>query len=79
MITLYTTHCPKCRVLETKLNKAGVKYKTSEDIQKMLELGFKSAPVLDVNGEIYLFKEACLWADDQAKNIEDGCESCKLT
>jgi len=31
----------------------------------MLELGFKSAPVLDVDGEIYLFKEACLWADDQ--------------
>lgn len=66
-VTLYTTHCPKCSVLEKKLKMAGVEYTPSEDIQKMLELGFKSAPVLDVDGEIYLFKEACIWADDQKR------------
>ena len=67
-VTLYTTHCPQCKVLETKLQKAGIEYTASEDIQKMLELGFKSAPVLTVenkdNIETYLFKEACLWVDD---------------
>ena len=64
-VTLYTTHCPKCKVLETKLKRAGVEYTESNDIQKMLEIGFKSAPVLVVDEEIYLFREACLWADDQ--------------
>lgn len=67
-VTLYTTHCPQCKVLETKLQKAGIEYTASEDIQKMLELGFKSAPVLTVENkdhtETYLFKEACLWVND---------------
>lgn len=77
-VILYTTHCPKCNVLEKKLKMANVEYQTSEDIQEMLKLGFKSAPVLKVDDEIYLFKEACLWADDNAKIEQDGCDSCKL-
>lgn len=64
-VILYTTHCPKCKVLTRKLQMAGVEFTESEDIQKMLELGFKSAPVLVVDNEVYLFKEACLWADDR--------------
>lgn len=64
-VILYTTHCPKCKVLTRKLQMAGVEFTESEDIQKMLELGFKSAPVLVVDDEVYLFKEACLWADDR--------------
>ncbi len=78
-VTLYSTHCPKCNVLEAKLKQAGIEYTISEDIQKMLELGFKAAPVLDVDGEIYLFKEACIWVDDQKETEEDGCDTCKLT
>lgn len=27
-IIFYTTHCPKCAVLKTKLDKAGVSYST---------------------------------------------------
>ncbi len=64
-VILYTTHCPKCKVLTRKLQLAGIDFTESEDIQKMLELGFKSAPVLVVDDEVYLFKEACLWADDR--------------
>jgi hypothetical protein len=30
-IVLYTTHCPKCRVLEKKLSDKGVKFETCED------------------------------------------------
>lgn len=65
-VTLYTTNCPRCKVLEKKLQMAGVDFTISEDINKMLELGFKAAPVLVVdNEEPYLFKEACDWADQQ--------------
>ena len=68
-VLLYTTHCPKCKVLEKKLELAKVEYTQSENIQEMLQLGFKSAPVLKVDGEIYLFKEACLWADDRRREL----------
>ncbi len=64
-VLLYTTHCPQCMVLEKKLQAAGIKYSISEDIQKMLELGFKAAPVLVIDGNPYLFREACLWVEDQ--------------
>lgn len=63
-VILYTTHCPKCIILAKKLDAAGVQYETKEDPEEMLKLGFMSAPVLRVDNETYLFKEACLWADD---------------
>ena len=68
-ITLYTTHCPKCKVVERKLQMANVEYSQSEDIQEMINLGFKSAPVLSVNGEFFLFKEACNWADERRRTL----------
>ena len=32
MITFYSTNCPKCKVLSTKLDQAGVKYNINTDI-----------------------------------------------
>ena len=68
MVTLYTTHCPKCRVVEKKLNMAGIEYTTSEDIQKLVRLGYSSAPILELEDNTMLkFKEACHWVDEQQK------------
>ena len=58
MITLYTTHCPKCKVIEKKLAQKNIQYVEVSDVSKMTELGFKSAPILEVDGRIYNFKEA---------------------
>ena len=57
-IILYTTHCPKCKVLETKLKQKNISYQECEDIEKMKEMGFKSAPVLSVDNNIYQFTDA---------------------
>lgn len=43
---LYTTHCPKCEILERKLKEKGVDYETCEDVDKMKELKIVSLPVL---------------------------------
>lgn len=73
MVTLYTTHCPKCNVLEKKLQAARVEFTVCEDLQKMLQLGFKSTPVLVVDKEDpYFFKEACIWADEMKKRQEQN-------
>lgn len=58
MITLYTIDCPKCNVLEKKLNMKNIKYETIKDINVMQEKGFQQAPVLEVDGIIYNFEEA---------------------
>ena len=55
---LYTIDCPKCKVLEAKLNQKGISYEICKDKNKMIELGIKSAPVLEINGQLYKFKEA---------------------
>lgn len=45
-----------------------MEFATCDDLQKLLQLGFKSAPVLIVDKEEpYLFKEACMWADEIKK------------
>ena len=58
MVTLYTTHCPKCKVLEKKLALKEINYIEVSDKERMIQLGFKSAPILEVDGRIYNFKEA---------------------
>ena len=37
---LYTTHCPKCKVLETKLNQKNIIYESIEDTKVMEDKGF---------------------------------------
>ena len=62
MITFYSTNCPKCKVLSTKLDQAGVKYNINTDINTMLSKGIKSAPALEMdNGCIMDFSQALAW------------------
>ena len=63
MVTLYTTHCPKCRMLEKKLQSEGVEYTTSEDLDKLIRAGHQSAPMLEVEGQFLNFKEAWNWVN----------------
>ena len=61
-ITLYTTHCPKCKVIESKLEKKGVKYVTIDNVDEVTKIGeinnIQSAPILKVDDTVYAFKEA---------------------
>lgn len=62
-IILYTTHCPKCKVLESKLNAANLSYTVCDDIDKIMEKGKMSVPLLEVDGVVYEFKEAVDWVN----------------
>ena len=60
-IILFTTHCPKCRVLEMKLKSKKIEYEEISDANIMTEKGFISAPMLEVDGEIMDFRAANEW------------------
>jgi glutaredoxin len=62
-IKLYTTHCPQCKALETKLAKKNVSYEEIDDQEVMKELGFKSVPMLQVDGQTYNFSQAIKWVN----------------
>lgn len=60
-IILYSTGCPKCNVLKKKLEMKGIDYEESGDVEKLIEMGIKQAPVLDVDGVLLDFVEANKW------------------
>ena len=61
LIVLYTIGCPQCLVLEKKLDMKNIKYDKVTDENVMIEKGFVSAPVLEVDGIELNFKEANEW------------------
>lgn len=60
-IILYSTGCPQCLVLKKKLDASGINYQTITDQKIMLELGFRSAPILAVDEKHLTFSEAIKW------------------
>lgn len=60
-IVLYSTHCPKCNVLEKKLKQKNIDYEEINDINIMQEKGYMSVPVLEVDGESMDFSTANKW------------------
>ena len=64
-VILYSTHCPKCTVLEKKLNQKNIQYDIVTDIDLMQEKGFLSLPVLDVDGDIMDFGDAIKWVNGE--------------
>lgn len=62
-VILYTTHCPKCKVLETKLKLKNIDFKEETNIEEMESLGFTTAPVLKVDDKFMDFGEAIKWVN----------------
>lgn len=61
MIILYSTNCPKCKVLETKLKQQNIDFILETDLTKMINMGYMEAPLLEINDEIYNFSQAIKW------------------
>lgn len=66
MITLYTTHCPQCNVLEKKLVDAGIEFEVNDSVDELIARGFQAAPQLEIAEEHYLnFPAAVKWINAQ--------------
>ena len=63
-IILYTTHCPMCKMLRLKLDKANVQYEICDDVDLMISKGYKKAPMLEVDGNVMSLKEALTWLEE---------------
>ena len=65
MVVFYSTHCPKCSILEKKLKQANIEYTENNDVNVMLAKGMTSAPNLEVDGKLMGFTEAVEWINSQ--------------
>lgn len=64
-VILYSTNCPRCMVLEKKLEEKLIKYEVINDVEVMKEKGFLSVPVLDVDGVEMKYVDAIDWVNKQ--------------
>ena len=64
-VTLYSTHCPNCIVLEKKLKQKNIEFLEVNDIKIMEEKGFMSAPMLEVDGVVMSYRTAIQWINNQ--------------
>lgn len=64
-VTLYTTFCPKCKVLESKLKQKNLDYEEITDMDIMKSKGIMSVPVLEVDGEMMDFANANKWINER--------------
>ena len=64
-VVLYSTGCPRCKILKSKLDKKGITYSVVDDVDKMLNMGMTVVPVLEVDGVRMSFKEAINWINNK--------------
>lgn len=62
-VDLFTTHCPKCLILEEKLKQKNIEYEEHTDVDEMIKLGYLTVPVLVVDAKEYSFGEAVQWVN----------------
>lgn len=60
-IILYSTGCPKCKILENKLKAKNISYETITDKDEMLKRGLKEVPILKIKNKLLGFFEANNW------------------
>lgn len=63
-IVLYSIGCPKCEVLQTKLDRAGIKYRKVTDKWEIARKGFNLMPILEVDGKSMEFGDAVKWVNN---------------
>ena len=67
-VKLFTTDCPRCKVLEAKLKEKGINYSEHTDLGEMIQLGITSAPYLMIDKDLFDFSDAINWIKEQ-KNV----------
>ena len=63
-VILYSTGCPKCRILEQKFNMKNVDYNVVSDEDEMIKKGFMSLPMVEIDGKELDFGEAVRWVNE---------------
>lgn len=65
-VILYSTDCPKCKVLESKLKEKNIAFDLvtgEEAINSIQEKGYMTAPLLSVDDDTMDFGEAVKWVN----------------
>lgn len=62
-MVLYSNGCPRCKILESKLKNKGLEFKKSDDADIVISNGFRTFPILEIEGEFMSYKDANDWVN----------------
>lgn len=66
-IIVYTTGCPRCKILEKTLVAAGIDYIAVSDVEEIVRKGFDTVPQMVVEGRDTMdFKAAMNWIKERS-------------
>ena len=71
-INFYTIHCPKCDVLEKKLNNKKIAYNLITDTGVMQQKGLDTMPMLEIDGKMMAFGDAVKWINNLELEVENN-------
>lgn len=63
-VILFSTHCPKCIVLEKKLKAKQIDFDIISDVKEIEKTGFRTVPLLKVDNDILDFMNAIKWVNN---------------
>ncbi|MFA7111776.1 MAG: hypothetical protein WC174_05370 [Bacilli bacterium] len=67
-VILYSTGCPICLKLKELLKSKNIFYDEITDIDIMLNKGFDSVPILEIDGKPLDYKQATQWIKERNGN-----------
>lgn len=78
-VVLYSTHCPKCNILEKKLTQKGINFTIVDDNSEVVKVGrankIMSAPILKVDEKVMDFSSANGWLNEVDDSVcEEACK-----
>ena len=62
---MYSTGCPKCNVLKSKLDSKSIPYVVVSDVSSIIAKGITAVPVLEIDGRLLDFKKAVDWVNER--------------
>ena len=68
-IVLYSTGCPKCKILKQMLQEHGINFEIIDDVDKMMELGIMQVPQLYDGHNMMGFTQAIQWIVDKSQEV----------
>ena len=68
MINLYTTGCPKCKILEMKLKQKNIVFNEISNLEILKSKNILNVPVLEVDNTFYDFVSACKMVNEFEEN-----------
>lgn len=57
-LILYSTGCPRCKVLEERMTQLGIEYEVRENLTPIIEAGYQTVPVVWYRNRYFSFGEA---------------------